>query len=169
MVISNCSLPDISGLEVTHRLMSYEESIKILIMSLIHHDLFPSRFLNAKALGYLTRSASVGEFMQALKTISAGERFVSRAVADRMIFIKLNSSAQNKLFLDLTDRELEVMLMAVRGFDVKKISEILHLSDHTLHSYRSRIFQKLHVNSDIELLLLAIKEGIVMPHEMEPI
>ena len=60
------------------------------------------------------------------------------------------------------------MRMLIRRIDVKKIAQKLHLSRKTVHSYRDRIFKKLHVDSDMGLMLLAIKEGIVTLDEMEP-
>ena len=68
-------------------------------------------------------------------------------------------------FSELSDRETEVMFMVIRGFQVKEIAKKLHLSSKTVHSYRSRIFEKLNVKNDTSLTLLAIRKGIVTIEE----
>lgn len=166
VVVLDVNLPDITGLEVTHRLLSHQEDIKILIVSGITNDLLPFKLLDAGALSYLTKNASREELIHALKTTYAGQRFVTPAVASRLVFSKLD--AKKGGFSDLTDRETEVMMMIIRSIDVKKIAEKLHLSTKTVHSYRNRIFQKLNVKNDMGLMLLSIKEGIVALEETEP-
>ncbi len=160
VVSLDIQLPDISGLEVTHKLLSHDRGIKILIISAVSHDLFPFRLLEAGALGYLTKNAPQHELIQAVKLVYAGQRFVSPAIAQKLVVSKLKPQATNH-FSDLSDREMEVMSMVIRGFSVKKIAQKLHVSTSTVHSYRSRIFQKLNIKNDMGLMLLAIKEGIV--------
>ncbi len=166
VVVLDVNLPDISGLEVTHRLLTQDSSMKIAVVSAVSHDLFPFKLLDAGALSYLTKNATRDEFVQALKTTHAGKSFIYPAVANRLIFSKIGVRSYKKHFSDLSDREMEVMLMVIRGVEVKKIAQKLHLSNKTVHSYRSRIFQKLNVDSDMSLLLLAIKHGVVTLDEM---
>lgn len=168
VVVLDVNLPDISGLEVTHRLLSHQEPIKILVVSAVSQDLFPFKLLDAGALSYITKNASREEFIQAVKTTYINQSFISQKVANRMIFSQVGPRSQKKGFSDLSDRELEVMKMVIHRDKVKKIAEKLHLSTKTVHSYRDRIFQKLHVDSDMGLMLLAIKEGIVTLDEIEP-
>lgn len=169
VVILDVNLPDISGLEVTNRLLAYQDSAKVLIVSAVNNDLFPFKLLEAGALGYLTKNASAEELLKALKSVYAGQRYISPAIANRLVFSKLNSQAKRGDFSELSDRETEVMMMVIHGFEVKKIAQKLHLSSKTVHSYRSRIFQKLNVKSDMGLMLVAIKQGIVSLDEAEPI
>lgn len=168
VVLLDVNLPDISGLEVTHRLLSHKEPIKIMVVSAASHDLYPFKLLDAGALSYVTKNASKEELIQALKMTYTGQSFVSQKVANRMIFSKVGPQSHKKHFSDLSDREMEVMMMVIHHIKVKKIAEKLHLSSKTVHSYRDRIFQKLHVDSDMSLMLLAIKEGIVKLDEMDP-
>lgn len=168
VVILDIKLPDISGLEVTNRLLSYQTSTKILIVSAVTSDLFPFKLLEAGAQGYLTKNASAEELLRALKSVHAGQRYVSPAIANRLVFSKLNAHSKQGDFSELSDRETEVMMMVINGFEVKKIAQKLHLSSKTVHSYRSRIFQKLQVKSDMGLMLAAIKQGIVSLDETEP-
>ena len=163
-VVLDVKLPDISGLEVTHKLLSHDPHLKILIVSALTNDLFPFRLLEAGALGYLTKNASQEELVRAIKTISNNQRYISPEIAQQLALAKLAPNAPGD-FSDLSDRETEVMFMVIRGIEVKEIAKKLHLSSKTVHSYRSRIFEKLHVKNDTALTLLAIKNGIVTIEE----
>lgn len=168
VVVLDVNLPDISGLEVTHRLLSHDQSVKIIVVSAVSHDLFPFKLLDAGALSYLTKNATREEFIHALKATYSGKPYICQTVANRLIFSQMKHRSYKKHFSDLSDREMEVMLMVIQGIEVKKIAQKLHLSSKTVHSYRSRIFQKLNVDSDMNLLLIAIKQGVIILDEIEP-
>ena len=160
VVLLDVQLPDISGLEVTNKLMSHDETIKILIVSAVTHDLFPMRILEAGAIGYLTKNVPREELIQAIKVVFKGQRYISPVIAQKLVVSKLKSHSTHQ-FSELSNRETEVMMMIIRGFSVKQIAQKLHVSNKTVHSYRSRIFQKLDIKNDMSLMLLAIKEGVV--------
>lgn len=165
VVVLDIKLPDISGLEVTHKLLSHAPSPKILIVSAMINDLFPFRILEAGAHGYLTKNASQEELIQAIKAVYTNHRFISTEVAHKLALARLTTNLPVN-FSSLSDRETEVMLMVIHRIPVKEIAEKLHLSAKTVHSYRSRIFEKLHVKNDTALTLLAIKHGIVAMEEV---
>ncbi len=166
IVLLDIKLPDISGLEVTHKLLSHESPPKILIVSAITNDLFPFRILEAGAHGYITKNASQEELIHAIKVIHNNQRYISAEVAHKLALSRLSANMPVN-FSSLSDRETEVMLMVIRQVPVKEIAQKLHLSAKTVHSYRSRIFEKLHVKNDTALTLLAIKQGIVEIEEVE--
>lgn len=164
VVILDIKLPDISGLEVTNKLLAHETHPKILVVSAMMNDLFPFRLLEAGAHGFLTKNASQEELVRAIKSVYNNQRFISPEIAQQLALVKITPNALGN-FSQLSDRETEVMFMVVRGFEVKDIAKQLHVSTKTVHSYRSRIFEKLSVKSDTALTLLAIKQGIVTIEE----
>lgn len=166
IVLLDIKLPDISGLEVTHKILSHEPAPKILIVSAMINDLFPFRILEAGAHGYLTKNATQAELINAIKTVFSNQRYISAEVAHKLALARLTANMPVN-FSSLSDRETEVMLMVIRQIPVKEIARKLHLSAKTVHSYRSRIFEKLHVKNDTSLTLLAIKQGIVGIEEVE--
>lgn len=166
IVLLDIKLPDISGLEVTHKILTQESPPKILIVSAITNDLFPFRILEAGAHGYITKNASQEELINAIKTVNNNQRYISAEVAHKLALSRLSANMPVN-FSSLSDRETEVMLMVIRQVSVKEIAQKLHLSAKTVHSYRSRIFEKLHVKNDTALTLLAIKQGIVEIEEVE--
>lgn len=166
VVILDVNLPDISGLEVTRRLLSSSQSVKILVVSAVTDDLFPFKLLDEGASSYLTKNASRTEFFKAVKDTYAGKRVITPAVAQRFFFSKIGTKKGS--FSDLSPRETEVMRMVIHNVRTKEIAEKLHVKPHTVYSYRSRIFQKLRVKNAMDLQLLAIRQGVVGLHEADP-
>ncbi len=160
VVILDFKLPDISGLEVTHKLLRIQPDIKILIVTSAINDLFPFRLLEAGVQGYLTKGSSRDELIKAVKTVALGQRVISPEIASRLALAKIDYKT-NSSFNSLSDREMEVMLMVIRGVSVRNIARKLHLSGKTIHSYRSRIFEKLNVKNDVALTLMAVQHGII--------
>jgi len=160
VVLMDLNMPGIGGLETTHKMLRFDSSIKILVITAQEDQLFPSRLLQAGAYGYLTKGASKDELITAIKTVQSGQRYISPDIANQLALTHINDD-HNFVFNELTDRELEIMLMIVRGRNASDIAKTLHLSTKTVNSYRYRMFDKLKVKSDVELTLLAIKEGVV--------
>ncbi|MBS0351203.1 MAG: response regulator [Proteobacteria bacterium] len=166
VVVLDIKLPDISGLEVTNKLLAREAPPKILVVSAMSNDLFPFRILEAGAHGYLTKNASQQELIDAIKKVHENKRFISQEVAQHLALVRLDPNYVSD-FNSLSDRETEVMMMVIHRVPIKEIAKKLHLSSKTVHSYRSRIFEKLRVKSDTALTLAAIKEGIVAIEELD--
>lgn len=160
VVILDFKLPDITGLEATSRLLRNDPEIKILVVTSAINDLFPFRILEAGARGYLTKDCSKEELVRAIKVVNKGQYVISPNIAKRLAFAKIDNGPPS-CFKDLSDREMEVMLMMIRGVLAQDIANRLFLSPKTVHSYRSRIFEKLQVGNDVTLTLLAVREGLI--------
>ncbi len=158
VVLLDIQLPDFSGLEVTHRLKAWNKEIRILILTANSDPHLPIRILEAGALGYITKYSSQEQLINAIKSVYMSKKFISPEIAQQLVVSRLNS---RKEFEDLSDREAEVMMMVLNGVSVKHIAKKLNVTSKTVHSYRSRIFTKLNVKNDMELLLLAIKNSII--------
>lgn len=164
VIILDFKLPDITGLEVTNRLLHIDSNLKILVITSAMNDLFPFRVLEAGAQGYLTKDASKEEFVKAIKTINNGDRYISSQIAKRLALAKVDFN-NNEGFNELTNREIEVMMMIICNVSTQTIAERLFLSSKTVHSYRSKIFEKLKVKNEVALTLLAIRDGIITLEE----
>ncbi len=164
IVLLDFKLPDISGLEVTSRLLRLDPGLKILVLSAATNELFPFRILEAGAQGYLTKDCTKEELVRAIRAVHAGQHVISPEIASRLALAKIDDKS-NTYFHELTDREMEVLMMVIRGVIVSDIAERLFLSPKTVHSYRSRIFEKLKVENDVALTLLAIREGLIALEE----
>ena len=154
LVILDFYLPDISGLEVTQRLVRTNPSLKILILSCETHDLAPIWLSAAGALGYLVKSASMTELANALQAILSNPQPPCE---------NHNPSSLKKIpFENLSTREVEIMRMIIKGNTVSEIAKQLHLELKTVYTYRSDIFKKMQVKNDVALTLLALQQKIVV-------
>jgi two-component system invasion response regulator UvrY len=165
LIILDLKLPDQPGLEVTQKILKIKPDIKILVVSSIVNDLFLFRLLEAGAQGYLTKDAKKEELIQAIKAVYSGQRVISPQLAKRLALAKTDYKKDN-IFADISEREMEVMMMLIQGIPVKEMAEKLNISHKTVHSYRSRIFEKLNVKSDLAVTLLAIHHGLITLEEV---
>jgi two-component system invasion response regulator UvrY len=155
-------MPGIGGLEATKKIIKTQPHVKVIALTVCREEPFPSKFLQAGAVGYLTKDASIFEMIQAIQTVYSGKakHYIGPDIAQQLAL--KNVATPNGSPLDiLSERELQIMLMITGGQKVQKISDKLCLSPKTVNSYRYRIFDKLNVTSDVELTHLAIRHKIL--------
>ena len=161
VVLMDVNMPGMGGLEATRKLLRIKPDLKIIVLSVHVDGLVPRRLLEAGAVGYLTKGCSAEEVVLAVRTVRRGQRYISREVAQNLA---LNNVTGQGGGLDaLSQRELQVLLMITQGRSIQEISDALFLSPKTVSTYRSRIFKKLAVDSDVELTHLALRYGIIEP------
>lgn len=123
---------------------------------------FASRLLQAGASGYITKGADAEEMYTAIVRVKTGQKYISPEIAQRMA-LKPFQQDQASPFDELSEREMQIALMIVGCQKVQEISEKLFLSPKTVNSYRYRIFDKLDIESDVQLTLMAMRHGLVDP------
>lgn len=160
VVLMDVKMPGMGGLEATKRILRADENVKVLAVTVYGEEPYPSRVLQAGAVGYLTKGADVKEMVQAIKTVSSGNRYLSPEVAQQLALKHLNDTGESP-FDSLSEREMQVMIMITSGQKVQEISDQLCLSPKTVNSYRYRLFEKLGINSDVELTHLAIRHKLI--------
>lgn len=168
VVIMDVYMPGIGGLEATRKMLRHNPDIKVLALTIYEEEPYPSRLLQAGASGYITKGCDPEEMIRAVRTVHSGQHYISPSIAQQ-IAIKRFTKGEESPLDSLSERELQIMLMITQGQKVQDISTKLCLSPKTVNSYRYRIFDKLKINSDVELTLLAMRlgmiEGTKMPDE----
>jgi DNA-binding NarL/FixJ family response regulator len=160
VVLMDVRMPGIGGLEATRKITARDPRIKVIVVSAWDDDPLPSRLLQAGASGYVAKGAPFDDVIKAIRKAIAGQRFLSAGVAEQMALKQLDDGARSP-FEKLSERELQIAIMVVNCEKVQDIADKLHLSSKTVNSYRYRLFEKLGINSDVELTYLAIKHGLV--------
>ena len=161
VILMDVLMPGMGGLEATRRIHHFDPEIKVIAVTACDDDVYPSRLLNAGASGYLTKGADVEEMLKAIETVHTGKRYISPDIAQKMA-LKSFGKASNKLPFDqLSERELQISMMIMDCNRVNEIAESLCLSPKTVNTYRYRIFNKLGINSDVELVLMAVRYGLL--------
>lgn len=161
VVLMDAKMPGIGGLEATRKLLRQNADVKVIAVTVCGDEPFPSRFLQAGASGYLTKGAAIDEMVKAIRLVHSGQRYISPEVAQALALKPFVNDGEGSPFDQLSERELQIAMMIVNCQKVQEISDKLFLSPKTVNSYRYRVFDKLGINSDVELTLLAIRHGMV--------
>lgn len=160
VVLMDVSMPGIGGLEATRKLVQTSFKPKVIAVTMHRDEVFPTRLLDAGAMGYLTKGSKVDEIVHAIREVVAGRRYICAEIAQSLALSLLPGGGKSP-FESLSQREMQVMLMLMQGERINGISEKLCLSPKTISTYRYRLFDKLGVQSDIELTRLVVRHGLI--------
>ena len=160
VLLLDLSMPGPGFLETLQRVQKQRPGLRVLVLSVHPEDQFAVRALRAGAAGYLTKDHSPQELLGAIRRVYSGGRYVSPALADKLVFA-LGSGAERPPHAALSDREYHVLCMAAMGKTVKEIAAELSLSPKTVSTYRRRILEKLRLSTHAEAVRYAIREGLV--------
>ncbi len=159
IVLLDVIMPGMGGLEATQRITRLDNAARVIALTSCVDAPVPAQMMKAGALGYLTRNIDAAELESALRRVYLGKRYVCNEVAQELANYAFDEHVESP-FSILSNREMQIMMMVVNCQKVGEISKNLHLSPKTVNSYRYRIFDKLRISSDVELVLLAVKYGM---------
>ena len=159
IIMMDINMPGIGGLEATQRIQKSWQNIGIIVVSVHTDGSLPKRLLSGGARGYLSKGNKVDEMLAAIHDVHAGGCYIAKDIAQQLALSALPGD-KNRIDL-LSQRELQVLMMIAEGKRNNAISETLNLSPKTISTYRKRLHEKLDVSSDIEMLHLAIKNGLL--------
>jgi two-component system invasion response regulator UvrY len=158
LLVLDMSLPGIEGFEVLRQLAARERKPAVLVLSM-HEELpFVREALKLGARGYLAKTGADDELLQAIEAIAAGEEYVGSGLRARLASIDPHL---DPAFPELTARELEIVRALVAGQPIRAIAEMLGMSRKTVYVHRSSAMAKLAVGSDVELVQLARRRGMI--------
>ena len=160
VILMDISMPGIGGLEATRKITRGSPGMKVIAVTVHDDDPFPARLLEAGAAGYITKGCDIDEIIAAIKSVYSGNQYITPGVAQKLALSLVNNRGKS-LLEELTQREVQVMLMVVKGQSNREISEKLCLSPKTTSTYRGRLFEKLGVGNDVELTRFAIRHGMI--------
>lgn len=155
IAIVDISLRGTSGLELIKDLKSQEIDLPVLVLSMHDENLYAERALRAGARGYITKNEASSVVIAAIRTVLAGEVYVSNQLAARIIKRVATGGADQTGVDLLADRELEVFELIGLGRSVKEIAQMLNLGESTVDTYRARIKEKLGLRNAAEVVLRA--------------
>lgn len=159
VILMDVNMPGIGGIEATHRISKAWPEIGIIIVTVHDEGPLPKQLLNGGARGYLTKGNGVEEMITAIKDVHDGKHYIAKDIAQQLALSVLPGEVNPIDTLSM--REIQVLMMIAQGIKTLAISEILNLSPKTISTYRQRLYEKLDVSSDIEMLHLAMKHGVL--------
>ena len=154
VVVMDCALPGMNGLQATRQIMEDSPKTAVLMLSMHTESTWVRQAIEAGAKGYVLKNAMDLELGAAIRKVAAGETVFDPQVEQRTVLKGERSAA-------LTHRELEVLQMIVDGKSNKEIATALDLSANTIAVHRANIMNSLGIHKTAELVVYAIRAGLV--------
>ena len=158
VLVLDIFMPGRGGLDVLEDVRRQHPDVVVLVLSSAPEEQLATRVLKAGASGYLNKRAAPEELVKAVGKVLAGGRYVSTALAERLATEV--GQADRPPHDALSHREYAVFRLLVAGKSIKDIADELSLSAKTVSTYHTRIWEKLHVHSDVALVRYAIEHGL---------
>jgi len=160
IIILSVNLPGLTGFEITRKLKRSHPQAKIIILAVHAKAPYPERLLDAGASGYLTRDCDAEELLLAIKTVAGDQRYIGSTAA-RQLALSMLPGGSGSPFEHLSAREMEVMLKLTDGDRIPDIASLLCLSPKTISTYKYRILGKLGARSEVDMMRMAMRYGLV--------
>lgn len=162
VVLMDLGLPGMDGIEATHRILAMVPTVKVICLTAADEDPYLYQFMAAGGKGYLTKGCEPEDIEVAIRQAFSRKPFIDHALAQKVaLHLTEHRPADGCAFTLLTRREFEVAVMIVQGRDNAAICQSLGITGKTLSTLRHRIYEKLGVSNDVELLRLAQRCGLV--------
>jgi DNA-binding NarL/FixJ family response regulator len=164
VAILDIGMPLLNGIEATRQIARRTPDVRILILSMHADEAYITQALRAGATGYLLKDSADAELIRAVTAVAAGKSFFSPAVARVMLDDYVRHLAGKGIvdrYESLSEREREVFQLIAEGHSNKEIAELLTVSPATVETHRAHIMQKLDVHNTAELVLYAVRRGVI--------
>ncbi len=164
VAIVDVAMKEMNGIDTTAQIVKHCPSTAVLILSMYSDEPYVLRAVKAGARGYLLKNSAGEELIRAIHEVEKGRSFFSPAVAeifhDGLTRLKDLRETSDRFDL-LTDRERQIYQLLAEGNSNKEIANRLNLSLHTIETHRWRVMEKLDLHSTAELVLSAVRRGVV--------
>lgn len=164
VVILDIGMPRLNGIEATRQIVAQEPHPNVVILSMHSDESYVLRALKAGARGYILKNAADADLIRAVRAVSEGKSFFSPVIG-KMLLEDYVRQVREKEVEDsydlLTPREREILQLLAEGKTNKEVANVLGLSPHTIETHRGNILEKLNLHSVPELILYAVRKGII--------
>jgi two-component system invasion response regulator UvrY len=159
VAVMDLSMPGMGGLEAIRRILLRDPAARLLVFSMHENAAFASQALKAGARGYVTKTGASDELVTAIQEIARGKVYISKEIAQKIAMQTLSGGEDP--MRELSTREFEVFRLIAEGRNSEEIGEMLKISQKTVANYQTLIKQKLNVTTSVELIRLAIRQGVI--------
>ena len=164
VVVMDIAMPNMNGIEATRRIVERRTEVGVVILSMHYDESYVLRSLKAGARAYLLKDTVKTELIAAIQAVAQGRSYfspkISRILQEDFVQLLGRRGVEDSFDL-LTDREREVFQFVAEGKTNKEIAGHLNLSLYTVDTHRTHILQKLNLHSVPELILYAVRKGII--------
>jgi len=164
VAIVDVAMPLLNGIETTRQIAKKVPGTRVLVLSMHADDAYVIQILQAGATGYLLKDSADVDLLQAVAAVSQGKSFFSPAIAKLMLddYVKqLSDKGVTDRYESLSEREREIFQLIAEGKANKEIAALLSISPSTVETHRARIMEKLDLHSAAEIVLYAVRRGVI--------
>jgi two-component system, NarL family, response regulator NreC len=164
VVIMDIAMPNLNGIEAARQIVSHSPRTAIAILSMHSDESYVIRALKAGARAYLLKDSAEADLLAAVRALTEGKSFFSPAISKILVedyMRQLESRGAEDTYELLTNREREILQLLAEGRTNKEVASMLNLSLYTVETHRTHILQKLNLHSVPELILYAVRKGII--------
>jgi DNA-binding NarL/FixJ family response regulator len=167
VVLMDIRMPELDGLEATRRLLTGDDSSRVLILTTFDADEYVYEAMKAGASGFLLKDVRPEQLAEAVRVVAAGDALLAPAITRRLVeqFVRRPPPGSEKPpeLAELTERELDVLVLVARGLSNAEIASALFLTEATVKTHVTHIFAKLNVRDRVQAVVLAYESGLVQP------
>jgi len=160
LAVLDMSMPGIAGLELIKRVRLEKPRLRVLVLSMHGEQQYAARALKAGAAGYLTKDSASAQLVGAIRKIAAGGVHISEAAAAHLVAGQGGHAGEAAPHSRLSDREFEVFRLLVQGLGPTDIADRLHLSVKTVSTHKTRILEKMGMQSTADLVRYAVEKQL---------
>jgi DNA-binding NarL/FixJ family response regulator len=164
VIVMDVAMPILNGIEAARQITAKLPQTAVVFLSMHGDESYVLRALKAGARAYLLKDSAEYDLIQAVKAVSEGKAFFSPAISKMLVedyMRQMQERGVEDSYELLTTREREVLQLLAEGKSNKDVAALLNLSLYTVETHRSNIFQKLNLHSGAELILYAIRKGVI--------
>jgi DNA-binding NarL/FixJ family response regulator len=164
VVVMDIAMPVLNGVEATRQIASKLPKAAIVVLSMHADEAYVLKALKAGARGYLLKDSAESDLIAAVRAVFSGKAFFSPAVSKLLVEDYLRQMAERHVedsYELLTTREREILQLLAEGQTSKDVASRLSLSPHTVETHRGNILEKLNLHSTAELILYAVRKGVI--------
>ncbi len=164
LVLMDIDMPVMNGVEATKKAIEKFPDLNILVLTMFGDEKYYYQMIEAGAKGFLLKSSNKSELEKAIFEVYSGRSYFSNELL-RQIIVKIGSHkptrSNGKIFITFTERETEIIQLICKGLSTIEIGQQIHLSPKTVENYRTKILQKTKCKNSVQLVVYALKNGIV--------
>lgn len=164
VAVLDIGMPNLNGVEAALQITKEHRSCAVVILSMHRDESYILRALKAGARGYLLKDSASSDLIQAIRAVAEGKSFFSPTVSKVLLenyVKKLGRTGKQDSYELLSPREREVLQLIAEGKSNKEVANALNLSVYTVETHRANIMQKLQLKGTPELILYAVRKGII--------